>query len=66
MAGAAAVAGEMEKDLFYSFNVESAGSLFYPLVVESFLVLWTSSSLEILKVIAKKTALTNGLTIGKT
>ena len=57
--------GEIEKDLCYCYNVESTRSLFYPLVLES-LGLRTSSSLEILKDIARKTTHTNGLTIRKT
>ena len=32
-AGSAAAAGEMEKDLRHQLNVESTGSIFYPLVV---------------------------------
>ena len=35
-AGAAAAAGEMEKDDRHQDNVEAAGGLFYPLVVESY------------------------------
>ena len=46
-AGSAAAAGEMEKDLRHQLNVESTGSILYPLVVES-LGLWSSSSLEVL------------------
>ena len=45
-------------------NVESTGSIFYPLVVE-LLGLWSSSSLEVLKDIARKTTLTSGQTISK-
>ena len=63
-AGSAASAGEMEKDLRHQLNVESTGSIFYPLVVES-LGLWSSSSLEVLKDIARKTTLTSGQTISK-
>ena len=51
--GSAAAAGEMEKDLQHQLNVESTGSLFYPLVVES-LDLWSSSSLGILTNIGEK------------
>ena len=63
-AGSAAAAGEMEKDLRHQLNVESTGSIFYPIVVES-LGLWSSSSLEVLKDIARKITLTSGQTISK-
>ena len=63
-AGSSAAAGEMEKDLRHQLNVEPTGSLFYPLVVES-LGLWSSSSLEVLTDIARKTTLVSGQTINK-
>ena len=63
-AGTAAAAGEMEKDHHHLLNVECTGSLFYPLVVETF-GLWSSSSLEVLKDITRKTTITSGLTISK-
>ena len=44
-AGSAAAAGEMEKDLRHQLNVESTGSLFHPLVVES-LGLWDLKILQ--------------------
>ena len=64
-AGSAAAAGEMEKDLRHQLNVGvNRNPSFYPLVVES-LGLWSSSSLEVLKDIARKTTLTSGQTISK-
>ena len=53
-AGAAAMAGEEEKDHRHDSEVNAAGGYFYPIIVESF-GLWTSSSLATLKVIASKT-----------
>ena len=53
-AGAAAMAGEEEKDHRHDSKVNAAGGYFYPIIVESF-GLWTSSSLATLKVIASKT-----------
>ena len=58
-AGAAAQAGEMEKDERHDSNVSSYGCLFYPLVVESYGV-WSEHSLELLKSIAKKSTLSTG------
>ena len=54
----------MEKDHRHLLNIERTGSLFYPLGVETF-GLWSSSSLEVLKNIARKTTITSGLTISK-
>ena len=58
-AGTAAAAGELEKDIRYLETVEASGCSFYPLAVESFGV-WTPSSLELLKSIARKTTLHTG------
>ena len=52
-AGAAGEAGEAEKDTRHAQQVEEAGGLFFPLVVES-LGLWTPSSLRVIKQIASK------------
>ena len=61
-AGAAAVAGEIEKDRKHTDNVEHGGGCFYPLVVET-LGVWTSSSYSILRTIAARTTVRNGLTV---
>ena len=53
VAGAAGVAGEIEKDTKYDDLVSSSGSLFYPLVVKSFGA-WTPASLETLRTITTK------------
>ena len=63
-AGAAAAAGELEKIAHYEEEVESSGCDFYPLVGET-LGVWTPSSLEILKIMARRTVLTTGTTISK-
>ena len=59
-AGAAAAAGEIEKDDRHMANVEVAGGLFYPLVVESYCT-WSSNSLQILKTIARRSSLRSGV-----
>ena len=51
--GAAAEAGEIEKDEQHELTVSSTGSVFYPLVVES-LGLWSPNSLQVLKTIARR------------
>ena len=61
-AGAAAVAGEIEKDQKHADNVERAGGCFYPLVMET-LGVWTTSSLSTLRTIAARTTVRNGLTV---
>ena len=61
-AGAAAVAGEMEKDQKHATNVESIGGRFHPLVMET-LGVWTASSLSTLRAIAARTTVCNGLTV---
>ena len=53
--GAAARMGEEEKDLCYSEEVDSAGSTFFPLLVESY-GYWSDDTLRSLKLIASKTA----------
>ena len=60
--GAAADAGEREKDKKHNDDVTHAGALFYPLVVES-LGFWSAHSLETLKIIAKRAALHNNITV---
>ena len=62
--GAAADAGEREKDKKHNDDVTHAGALFYPLVVES-LGFWSAHSLETLKIIAKRAALHNNITVSQ-
>ena len=50
---AASKAGETEKDERHHLNVSSTGSIFHPLVIET-LGLWTASSLQALKIIARR------------
>ena len=54
MAGAAAFAGEEEKDAHHQADVEAAGGCFYPLIIETF-GFWTPASLARLTIIASKT-----------
>ena len=61
-AGAAAIAGEMEKDQKHAANVERIGGRFHPLVMET-LGVWTASSLSTLHAIAARTTVRNGLTV---
>ncbi|XP_062523152.1 uncharacterized protein LOC134197820 [Corticium candelabrum] len=61
-AGAAAEAGEVDKDERHHANVSSYGCLFYPLVVESYRV-WATRSLEVLRSIVKKSLLSSGLSL---
>ena len=63
-AGAAAVAGEIQKVPHYDLDVTVAGGVFYPILVETFGT-WTPYSLEIIKIIARKTSLLNKLTVSK-
>ena len=58
-AGAAAVAGEMEKDQKHAANVELVGGRFHPLMMES-LGVW---SLSTLRTIAARTTVRNDLTV---
>ena len=51
--GAASEAGEIEKDERHHLNVSSTGSILHPLVVET-LGLWTASSLQVLKIVARR------------
>ena len=60
-AGAAAVAGEIEKDQKHTAKVERSGGRFYPLVVKT-LGVWTASSLTTLRTIAARTTVRSGLT----
>ena len=60
----AAETGEMAKDLRHDANVTASGGVFYPLVVESFGT-WSVHSLEVLKTIARKTSLSQTLTISR-
>ena len=62
--GAAAVAGEVDKDERHLANVSSYGCLFYPLVVESYGV-WAAHSLQVLRSIVKKSRLSSGLSLGQ-
>ena len=52
-AGAAAEAGEEQKDIHHENKVFAASGLFYPLVVET-LGLWSLFSIKTLNVIASK------------
>ena len=61
-AGAAAIAGEMEKDQKHAANVERIGGRFHPLVMET-LGVWTASNLSTLHAIAARTTVRNGLTV---
>ena len=63
-AGAAAEAGEVDKDERHLANVSSYGCLFNPLVVESYGV-WAAHSLEALRSIVKKSLLSSGLSLGQ-
>ena len=64
-AGAAAEAGEVQKDLHYDSDVTNAGASFYPMIVETYGT-WSTYSLEIIKVIARKTSLSNKLPVSRT
>ena len=57
-AGAAALAGEMEKDAYHEDAVAAAGGQFFPLALET-LGYWTPSTLKTLKIIASKTTTCN-------
>ena len=57
-AGAAALAGEMEKDAYRDDVVTAAAGEFFPLALET-LGYWTPSSLKTLKIIASKTTTCN-------
>ena len=63
-AGAAAEAGEMEKDAPHDTFVTSTGSKFEPLVVECF-GLWSPHSLRTLKIIARKSSFHSHRTISQ-
>ena len=63
-AGAAAKSGELKKDNRHDNNVTEAGGLFYPLLVETYGV-WSTHSLEVIKLIAKRSSLLNGQTLSK-
>ena len=60
MAGAAAMAGEMEKDYKHEDSVLKCGGQFFPLAVESF-GFWTPTSLQTLRTIVAKTTTYNGI-----
>ena len=62
--GAAAEAGESEKDERYDDTVSSNGCLFFPVIVEYFGV-WSSHSLEVLESIVKRSSVTTGLSLSK-
>ena len=59
-AGAAAIAGEMEKDNKHAGSVEEVGGRFFSLVTEM-LGVWTPSSLFLLRTFTEITTLHNGL-----
>ena len=63
-AGAAAEAGEVDKDERHHATVSNYGCLFYPLVVESYGV-WAAHSLEVLRSIVKKSLLSSGLSLSQ-
>ena len=63
--GVAFSTGEMDKDAMHNHNVSSAGSVFFPLVVES-LGLWTVSGISLLRCIAAHTTLHSGVSRGQT
>ena len=60
--GAAAEAGEIEKDQQHDWMVSQTGSVFHPLVVET-LGLWSPNSLEVIKVIARRASFHNNASI---
>ncbi len=60
-AGQAADAGKREMDLKHDDDVSQAGSKFFPLAVET-LGLWSTQSLETLKVIANRAAYHRNIT----
>ena len=60
MTGAAAGAGELEKDYKHEQLVSKCGGLFYPLALESF-GFWTQASLQTLRTTAAKTTTYNGI-----
>ena len=64
-AGAAALAGEMEKDAYYDDIVAAAGGKFFPLALET-VGYWTASSLKTLKIIALKTITCNTKSLSQT
>ena len=53
LAGAAAFAGEEEKDAHHQADVEAAGGCFYHLILKC--LVWTPASLATLRIIASKT-----------
>ena len=53
----------MEKDARHRDLVEDAGGVFFPLVVDNFGV-WTPSSIEVLRSIARSSTVRNGLSVG--
>ena len=52
----------MEKDARHKNLVEAAGGVFFPLVVDNFGV-WTPSSIEVLRSIARSSTVRNGLPV---
>ena len=58
--GATGDAGEIDKDEKHEEEVNAAGRLFFPLIVET-LGLWTPNSVRIIKLIASKAASFNGI-----
>ena len=53
----------MEKDAWHRDLVEAAGGVFFPLVVDNFGV-WTPSSIEVLRSIARSSTVCDGLSVG--
>ena len=62
--GFAALRGEMEKDAKHKALIEAVGGDFLPLVVDNFGI-WTPSSVEILRSIARISTVWNGLSTDK-
>ena len=60
--GFEALRGEMEKNSRHRRLVEAAGGLFFPLVVDNFGV-WTPSSIEVLRSVARTSTVRNGLSV---
>ena len=60
--GAAALAGQSEKDNRHWEAVERTGCMFFPLAIET-LGVWSPNSLETLKIIARRTILSTGKTV---
>ena len=62
--GAAAEAGEIEKDQRHDCMVSQTGSVFHPLMLET-LGLWSPNSLKVIKVIARRASYHNNASISQ-